>query len=235
MKLVALEFETKESFQENLEELLDLIDTTQEGDLVVAPEVSLTGFCYDRMEEAVDFGAMAQERLLGLTREKKITLCLTMIIRGENGYENKAIVFSKGEIVYERSKIKLFLLGDEDKYFVAGKDSPLVFEVEGMRFGILICFELRFIEMWSKMDEIDGVIVMAMWGKNRTSHFVTLCDALALTKQAYVIASSSCNDDMAGESSVIDSWGRRGIVEGKKCSIVFDKRTNELSRRQIAL
>ena len=235
MRLFALEFETTEDFESNLKQLEALIDEASEGDLVVAPEVCLTGFCYDRMEEADTFGKVAQEKLLRLTAEKRVTLCLTMIVRESGGYENKAIVFSRGAIIYERSKIKLFPLGDEHHYFVAGKDTSLVFEVEGKKFGLLICFELRFVEMWIQMGSVDGVIIMAMWGKNRASHFVTLCDALALTKQAYVVASSSCNHDMAGESGVIDSWGKRVKVENKKSSALLDIKQNTLTRRQIAL
>jgi len=50
-KLTTLQFKTVNDFNKNLEKLISLYKKSNSL-LVLAPEVCLTGFCYERMNEA---------------------------------------------------------------------------------------------------------------------------------------------------------------------------------------
>jgi len=205
-ELNALQFKTTADYQRNLQHLAQLIRKTATASIVCAPEVSLTHFSYDRFEEAADFSGKATEELLELSTDKIIVI--TMIEKRGDSFFNMAKVFYQKNIVFERAKLKLFPLDGEPEHFTPGKEEDVVvFEVAGIKLGILICFELRFIDLWAKLKGADVILVPSMWGKPRKKHFEQLNQALALTNQCYVIASDSSNEEMASSSAVINPSG----------------------------
>lgn len=221
--LCALQFKTVDNFEKNLLILKNKLSQTPPGSIVVAPEVCLTGFAYDRFEEAANFGKAALNELLSLTDDK--IFAFTMIEKRDDKFFNIAKVLYRNRVVYEQSKIKLFKFGGETKYFSAGNlDDIKIFEIDGLRFGLLICFELRFIEIWQKLKGVDIILVPSMWGKERKSHFELFTQTLALMNQSFLIASDSANDDMAKSSAIVDPFGvafrdDRKTVLCKECDL----------------
>jgi len=204
--LNVLQFISNSDFSVNLEKLLSLIDKTSENSIVVAPEVCLTGFAYDRFDEAAKFSSVATKRILNHLGKRIVIL--TMIEKIEGKFYNVAKVFYNGAVLYEQKKVHLFVIGDERKYFSAGDESDItLFEIEGIKIGVLICFELRFKYLWSRLEGADLITVPAMWGKPRAEQFAALSKALAIMNQCYVAAADSANDDMASKSAVIDPFG----------------------------
>ena len=200
----AIQMKTGEDFNANLAHLKKLVQKS--GDIVVAPEVCLTGFAYDRFEEAAAFSQKALEELLPLSRNRII--CYTQIEKIENRFYNIANVLYKEKVVHRQPKVKLFAFGGETDYFTPGSMEEIqIFEIEGKRFGLLICFELRFLEIWQRLQGSDIILVPAMWGKLRKRHFEQLTEALAVMNQCFVIASDSANDDMAKSSAIISPFG----------------------------
>ena len=121
---------------------------------------------------------------------------------------NQAVVIHNHKIIYRQNKYKLFKIGNEHKYFDAGdKDSIKKFTINGVKYAILICFELRFKELWKKIEGVDIIIIPAMWGKSRRRHLEILSQALAIMNQCFVIVANSANSDMAKSSLVTYPWG----------------------------
>ncbi|WP_187647706.1 carbon-nitrogen hydrolase family protein [Nitrosophilus labii] len=204
--LCALQFKTEENFEKNLSTLKKLFSKTPKECIAVAPEVCLTGFAYDRFEEAADFGKRALEELLEISENK--ILVFTMIEKINEKFYNVAKVLYRGKVVYEQPKVKLFKFGGETDYFSSGSmDDIEIFEIDGLKIGLLICFELRFLEIWQKLKGADIILVPAMWGKLRKRHFEQFTETLALMNQCFLVASDSANDDMAKSSAIIDPFG----------------------------
>ncbi len=204
MTFSAVQMKTGEDFDKNLAHLKRLI--LKSGDIVVAPEVCLTGFAYDRFEEAAAFSQQALQELLPLSKDRLI--CYTQIEKRGDKFYNFAKVLYKEKLIYEQPKVKLFKFGGETDYFSSGSMEDIkLFEIEGKKFGLLICFELRFIEIWERLKGADIILVPAMWGKLRKRHFEQFTETLALMHQCFVIASNSANDDMAKSSAIIDPFG----------------------------
>jgi predicted amidohydrolase len=84
----------------------------------------------------------------------------------------------------------------------------------------MICFELRFIELWKKLQGADIICIPSMWGEPRKEHFETLTKALAITNQCYVIASNSSNVDMASSSGIINPFGK--YIRDDSANILID-------------
>ncbi|MDX1296378.1 MAG: carbon-nitrogen hydrolase family protein [Sulfurimonadaceae bacterium] len=204
--LCSLRFASAGTYEENLSYLCSLIERTPDDAVVIAPEVCLTNFDYDHFEEAADFASTALESLSPLSQSRIIVL--TVIERRAEGIYNVAKVLHGNEVVHEQAKARLFKFGGEHEYFAEGCDEEIVlFEVDGLKMGIMICFELRFKALWQKLEGADIIAVPAQWGILRSEHFVTLTEALAVMNQCYVVASDSANPEMTGQSGIISPFG----------------------------
>jgi omega-amidase len=204
--LISLSFETTTDLVQNLQTLLALVESAPEDSFIVAPEVSLSGFDYEHLDSVVAFASRATSAIRAITKEK--TLVVTMLEkRGEHIY-NTMKLFHRGEVIYERAKARLFALGDEEKYMLPGEDEDIVIvEIDGVKVGILVCFELRFKQFWSVLEGADIIAVSAWWGALRAKHLVQLTEALALINQCYVVVSDSANKECSGLSGVISAFG----------------------------
>jgi len=204
--LCSLLFKTTANYNTNLQTLLTLINDTKDKSIVVAPEVCLTGFDYDNFDAAANFAKEAIKALTEASHNK--TVILTMIEKKENEVFNMAKVFHHGKVVHERAKAKLFRLGDEHKYFSEGDSKNIeIVEIDGVKIALLICFELRFKELWVQVEGADIIAVPSWWGVLRTEHFKALTQALAIMNQCYVIASDSKNDECSKMSAIITPQG----------------------------
>lgn len=229
--LCSLLFETTNNYKSNLQILLELVNGASKKSIIVAPEVCLTGFDYENYERAVEFSCEANEELKKASKDKIIIL--TMLERRDEKVFNFVKIFFNGQIVYERAKAKLFRFGDEHKYMLEGDDEDIkIVEVDGIKIGILICFELRFKEFWQKLEGCDIIAVPSWWGVLRTEHFRVLTQALAIMNQCYVIASDSQNKECTKMSGIIGPHGEDKRNENKIClEIKYDKKEITSMRR----
>jgi predicted amidohydrolase len=206
MEVVTLQLPSHKRYQENLDTLLFHLKEHQDKHIVVAPEVFLTALDYEHMATAAKFSANALKTLKKEVDEQIVVL--TLILEEGDNFVNQAVVIHKHKIIHRQEKVKLFKLGDEDLYFQAGKKKKIKpFEIDGVKYAILICFELRFKELWEQVEGADVVIVPSRWGKLRKTHMEVLSRALAVMNQCYVIVSNSSDEDMASSSSIISPTG----------------------------
>ena len=233
MNLVALQFQTTNNFEENLQKLVALIQNSPINSIILAPELCLSGYSYNNMNNAMTITNKAIPLLKELSQNKIISL--TMTTKENEKFYNTAFIFANGDIVHTQSKYNLFPLGEEEKYFTNGlKDDIKIIEINSLKIACLICFELRFIEHWEKLKGADIILVPAMWGKIRKNHYETLTKALAITNQCYVIASDSSNDDMAKGSGIINPFGEEVRDDNSEIIIEkFDKNLIHKMRRYI--
>ena len=195
------------SYEENLSTLLLLIKQAPPNAVIVIPELSITNFDYEHFDMAADYAAVITKVLLEAADEQIIAA--TMIERREDGkIYNVAKVFHRGKVVHTQAKVELFKFGGEHDYFAEGEESEItLFEVDGLTFGLLICFEIRFKQFWKVLEGADILLIPAQWGKLRTQNFVSLTNALAIMNQCYVVASDTRNSDTTGMSGIITPFG----------------------------
>jgi len=201
----------------------------------VVPEVFLTGFDYAHMITAAKFSANALKTLKKEINEQVVVL--TLILEDGEDFVNQAVVIHKHKIIHRQEKIKLFKLGNEDLYFKAGKKKKIKpFMLDGVSYALLICFELRFKELWKQIEGADVVLIPARWGKARKNHLEILSGALAVMNQCYVVLSNASNSDMASSSAIISPMGdvvRDDTKEAIEATIDF--REIKKIRRYIAM
>jgi len=233
--IALLQLKTSTNYQKNLDRLAEHITANLDKDLIVAPEVYLTGYDYENFEDSLDFYDKAMEIILPLISTQIFVLT---IVRQEEGKRvNQAVVIHNHKVVYQQNKYKLFHVGDEDKYFDAGtQDRIEKFTINGITYGLLICFELRFKELWKEMEGVDIFLLPAMWGKPRKNHLEVLSQAFAIMNQCYVLVCNSANDDMASSSAIIHPWGEVTMDDGAEViSETIDLREVKKTRRLIPM
>lgn len=231
--IVSLCFRTDPSFGRNLEHLSGLIANSPENALIVAPEVCLSGFAYDRFAEAAAFTEQALEYLLEVIDEQ--ILIFTAITQTNGQFYNIAYVLHKGAVLHTQGKVKLFALGGEHEHFAPANEEEIIpFEIDGLKIGILICFELRFKTFWQRLEGCDIIAISAQWGKLRSDHFVTLTNALAVMNQCYVIASDALNEDTSAMSGIVTPFG--GEIRNNGAELLtsqYEERTVQSMRRYL--
>jgi len=221
-----LQLPSSSDYQENLDRLIELIEANRDSKIVIVPEVYLTAYDYPNIERAAIFSAQAIELLKEMISDQIVTI--TVILKEGGEFVNTAIVIHNHQIVHSQNKAKLFKLGDEHKYLKAGDESEIVpFEVDGIRFATLICFELRFKELWRQIEDADIVLVPARWGLPRKRHLEILSSALAVMNQCFVLLSNSSDSDMASSSAIITPNG--DVVRDDSSEVI----KNDIDMREI--
>jgi Predicted amidohydrolase len=126
---------------------------------------------------------------------------------------NTCIVFDKlGRELAHYSKCHLFTPGREDQAYSAG-DTLGLFELAGARFGIAICYDLRFSPLFSAYARAgaEAVVVPAAWPASRRSHWDLFIRSRAAEHQLYVAGINTAGqtpvDTYRGGSMTADPTG----------------------------
>ncbi len=235
LEVVTLQLPSHQRYQENLDTLLSQLHIYEDKHIILVPEVFLTGLDYAHLTTAAKFSANALRTLKKEVNEQIVVL--TLVLEEGDDFVNQAVVIHKHKVIHKQEKVKLFKLGDEDLYFQAGKKKKIKpFEIEGVSYAILVCFELRFKELWKQVEGADIVLIPARWGKLRKHHLEILSKALAVMNQCYVVVSNSADIDMASSSAVIAPTGeavmddKQKVIEGR-----IDFREIKKMRRYIVM
>ncbi|MDD1718860.1 MAG: carbon-nitrogen hydrolase family protein [Methanoregulaceae archaeon] len=149
---------------------------------------------------------------------------------------NTAIAIAPdGKILATYSKCHLFSPAGEDGCFSPG-ESLGIFEISGMRFGIAICYDLRFPSLFEAYADagVDAVIVPAAWPKRRARHWELFLQARAVENQIYMIGVNTTGstpvDKYSGRSMIVDPEGT--VVhqiedeEGLLCGVLDSDKVN---------
>jgi len=220
MKVKSLQFEiffgdVDKNIQkvENKFEKSDLSDV----DTVVLPEMWTTGYDLERIDKiAADELEPVKSRIQTLAKRYAVNIVAGSIAnKKDNEVKNTAFVINKqGEFIYEYSKMHLVPMLNEPKFLVGGNSKANVFELDGEKAGVLICYDLRFPEVFRDLA-LEGakiIFVVAEWPIERMEHWVTLLKARAIENQCYMVSSNVVGTQptgttFAGNSIIIDPFG----------------------------
>jgi len=198
-------------------------------DTIVLPETWNTGFfpIENRNELADNNGERTKLLFSSLSKELNVNIIAGSIMnKKENGLYNTSYIFNKnGDCVAEYSKTHLFSYMHEDDYFNKG-ENVCVFELDGVKCGIIICYDIRFLELVRTLtlQGIEILFVVAQWPVPRINHWEILNKARAIENQIYVVNVNSCGTAgqtvYGGHSSIISPWGEVLSKAGDEESII---------------
>jgi len=230
MRIAAAQFDIAwEARRRNYDKVTTLAGQAAEhgADLLVLPEMFATGFSLNPAITAEPENGESTAFLRDTAREHGLGVIGGVVIRAVGGRgRNTAIMVDKtGTVIAQYAKIHLFSLMEEAKYHEPGIQ-PVVFEFEGLRASTVICYDLRFPELFRLVAPSCHVIfVIASWPAARQTHFDMLLPARAIENQVYVVGvnriGSGGGHEYRGGTAIISPLGESLAHAGGVERLVF--------------
>ncbi|SFM21336.1 carbon-nitrogen family hydrolase [Salibacterium qingdaonense] len=185
-------------------------------DIIVLPEMWTTAYTLPELPDTADYaGSRTIPFLQELAVKHGVHLIGGSIAWKENGdIFNRALVINKhGKLIYQYDKLHLVPMLDEPAYLTGGRHKCRIFELDGIKMGVVICYDLRFPELLRHLalQGAQVIFVVAEWPDARRDHWYHLQIARAIENQCYIVSCNrigSYNDiDFAGTSMVINPSG----------------------------
>ncbi|MFZ4894151.1 carbon-nitrogen hydrolase family protein [Plantibacter sp. Mn2098] len=153
-------------------------------------------------------------------------------------FSNTLVAVAPGEGVVARyRKVHLYdAFGQrESDWVVPGETArPETFVVDGLRFGLQTCYDLRFPESTRVLADAgaDVVMVPAEWvrGPLKEHHWRTLVTARAVENTVYVLAADHTPPVGVGASMIVDPMGVQLAGLGEEAGVVVA----QLSKQRIS-
>jgi omega-amidase len=187
------------------------------AELIVFPEMSDTGYSMAKIRQhATSWGEGAVPQLQSLARELSLAIVCGVSERdGERIYNSQVVVDRTGAIIANYRKTHLFAVSPIAEHLCFSPGDRLNdFSMAPFRFGLSICYDLRFPEVYRKLavaHHTNAFVISSAWPFPRLEHFRTLAAARAIENQSYVIVANQVgtNDGttFCGSSAIIDPSG----------------------------
>lgn len=134
------------------------------------------------------------------------------LTRGDIRPNNTFVLARPNGHVEMYNKIHPFSFSGEDQYFAPG-DVGHITDINGLRVGISVCYDLRFAPLYyTRAPLVDVELVVASWPAARREHWMTLARARAIENQTYMVALNRVGSGggltYAGDSRIIDPTGK---------------------------
>jgi predicted amidohydrolase len=187
------------------------------AELIVFPEMADTGYAMTIIRNhATSWTEGAVPRLRDLARKLSLAIVCGVSERDQRSIYNSQVVISDaGEIIARYRKTHLFRPPPiaEDRCFTPG-DRLSDFRLGDFCFGLSICYDLRFPELYRQLAvtrQVNAFVVSSAWPVRRAEHFRILALARAIENQSYVIVANRVGTDdratFCGSSAIIGPSG----------------------------
>ncbi|MEA1969721.1 MAG: nitrilase-related carbon-nitrogen hydrolase [Thermodesulfobacteriota bacterium] len=185
-------------------------------DIILFPEMIDTGY---NMEVIRQKASTWDEKPFALVRkaamENKIHIICSLSEKSEDKIYNSTLVMSPdGEMLarYRKNHLADYPPLNEGSCITPGNTMEIV-EINGISFGLTICYDLRFPEMNRSLvlKGADVLLLCSAWPLPRLRHWNTLISARAIENQVYFVAANRVGNDgsvtFCGSSRIIDPYG----------------------------
>lgn len=219
MKVAMGQFAVSREWRDNAETCITLMTqaASQQADLLVLPEGVLARDIADPdlvLKAAQPLDGPFLGLILAASRENNMTTMMSVHVPTADGRAlNVLIAIRAGEIIAQYDKLHLYdaFAMQESKNVTAGNLVPPLVEVNGMKVGLMTCYDVRFPELARRLvlDGAEVLVLPAAWVKGplKEMHWEVLVTARALENTCYLVAVGECGPRNIGNSLVVDPLG----------------------------
>lgn len=219
MSLLQLEARAERSRDAQLAYAEQTITRAAPADLIILPEMWLTGyFSFDRYEqeaEGLDGEAVAFTRDMARTVGAYVAGGSFVEREPASGklFNTAFLVDPEGKLILTYRKVHVFGYESREAQMLSGGGEANVVNTDLGTIGLSTCYDLRFPELYRHLTDAGAqiLIVPAAWPLARRDHWRLLTSARAVENQCVVLA---CNQSgveggtkLAGHSRAVDAWG----------------------------
>ncbi len=146
--------------EKNFNQVRKLIGDTK-ADLLVLPELFATGYTFTSKEEVKNFAETSDEETANFLKEistKTGAVVVAGFIEKDSGKNyNSSIIVYKNKVIDTYRKIHLF--NKEKLWFTPGNKQLSVHNLNGMKIGIMVCFDWIFPEVSRTLALLGAQII----------------------------------------------------------------------------
>ena len=206
---------------------------------IVLPEAAVTGYAFASLSEALTVARkarpLAEAALAGLAAKHRVTIVCGTIEPDADEVYNTALILLPDGRHYRYRKMHLPYLG-VDRYATPGPDAPAVIETDGLRFGVLVCYDLRFPEA-ARICALEGADLIALptnWPVGVEFHPELFAPARANENHCYLLAADRVGTERGttfmGRSLLVDYDGKVLASAGKSEELLIGEIDPEAAR-----
>jgi len=242
MKIALGQFAVSEKWQDNLQTITNLMQKSEEAGakLLIVPEGVVARDITDPdivMKNAQEWDGEFMQTLLAKSANLQLALSVTFHTKASaNKVHNNHFIIKDGKIVTYYTKLHLYdaFNDQESRQVEAGTKIPDLVEIDGFKFGLMTCYDVRFPELARYLVDkgADALLVPAAWvrGLAKEAHWQTMVTARALENTCYVIGVGECGPRNIGASMVVDPLGVMVAAAGEAPTLIYA----EISHERIA-
>lgn len=191
----------------------------EDTDVLILPEVWTVGWScsHFRKTAQVFFNSPVIKFLSKIARDYNTYILGGSIIELRAGkyFNTMPVIDRNGCLVAQYSKNHLYSYYgcDEGKYVEAG-DCPVLVNIDGVKFGLSICYDIRFPELYRAYAKAgaDVLVNSAAWGAKKAVPWEMMTKSRAIENQCYMLALTQSGyiengEYNLGQSRIIDYKG----------------------------
>lgn len=225
VRLLAIQMEALiGEFELNIDTMRNLLHANLKkykgADFVFLPEVWTVGWHPQVFLKTAEFieESMAVKMLKEIAKEYKTNIIGGSFIRKENDkyYNSCPVINRNGELVavYDKNHLFSYYGADEGKFITRG-ENPVMIEMDGVKVGLTICYDIRFPEIFRAYRKAGADILanLAAWGKSKKIPWDSMTTSRAVENQSYMVALTQTGlladgTENLGHSMLIDYEGK---------------------------
>lgn len=225
-KIASCQMDVVDDKNRNINHAIELIETASKNnaDLVTLPEMFNTPYANEKFIENAESeeNSPTLNAMCEVAIQEDIYLQCGSIAESEddNIYNTAYLISPDGEIIAKHRKMHLFDIDCDSMKFtesdtLSAGDNITTVKTPLGRISLAICYDVRFNQMWTLMNENKTDIVLLPGAFNKTTgplHWETLLRARAIDNQFFVVATSPSQIENPyyiawGHSMIVDPWG----------------------------
>ncbi len=225
-RICGIQIETGKDTKKNIEKIVSFFKKACIGkpDFVILPEMfEIVPEPKDAVKYSHNIPSEITDTLSGLAKDFSVNVIGGSFFErdGEEVY-NTSLVFNRdGRICGKYRKMHLFdAFGYNESSTIAKGNEPLLCELEGLKFGVAICYDIRFPEVCRYYAVMGAKIVFlpAAFFQPNHDHWQLNIRSRALDNTIFVMSCNQTGKRFVGRSMVANPWGvsvsSMGIEEG---------------------
>lgn len=210
-----IQYNVSKNIKENLQKITEMV-SKKKSSIYVLPEMSLTGYLFDSKDDIKKYindikNEKAEDFMLELSEKHNAAFIYNIPKLEDNNLYNTSVIVSKGN--YKGHYHKIHLTNYEKKFFTDGSKIN-VYEVDSIKIGVQICFDIWFCEI-SRQQILKGADILLFSANFGNMHTYNISKIRALENAVPVVLcnriGSETNNDMhalfIGKSAVFNKMG----------------------------
>lgn len=201
--------------EQNIKNVQTLIEQNikPETDIIVLPEVWTVGWACDYFKESAEElkNSFVLDFLSKTAKKYNVNIIGGSFItkKADKLYNTCPVLNRNGELMAQYDKCHLFsYYGDKEGEYIANGEYPVIVDIEGIRTGLSICYDIRFPEIYRSyaLNGVDLMVNVAAWGIKKEIPWVSMTHSRAVENQCYFVALTQSGPILNGDFNLGKSF-----------------------------